>query len=81
MNMNIEMAQQAKRDLNDARCRYNKAMVECLPVGTPIRFSMGDRKCDGTIVEPHNGAGFVKVQNNKTQRAYWLALYHIEGLA
>ena len=80
-NVNIELAQQAQQDLREAHRRYHKALQEALPVGTPIQYSLGDRKYDGVIAEPENGTGFVKVRSNKTKKSYWLALYHIKGLA
>ncbi len=81
MNVNIELAQQAKQDLNDARRRYDKAMVECLPVGTPIQFrGHNGKKYKGVVAEPYNGAGFIKIQNQHTGRSYWIGLYFLEGL-
>ena len=80
----IQLAKEARKELNRARERYNAAMVECLPVGTPVQFYKGHDGSplkDGVIVEPYNGRGFFKVENLKTKKSYWLASYHIKGLA
>ena len=77
----ILLAQQAKRDLGDARRRYTIALREALPVGTPVRYAAHNgREYDGVVVEPYNGAGFIKVQSLHTQRSYWIGLHFIEGL-
>jgi hypothetical protein len=77
----ILLAQQAKADFREARRRYYAALVECLPVGTPIWFTAHNgRKYDGVIAGPPSETGYVKIRNNVTHRAYEIAIYLIEGL-
>ena len=77
----ILLAQQTQRDFAEARRRYHAALVECLPIGTPIQFTAHNgRKYDGVIAGPPKESGYVKVRNNRTHRAYEIAIYFIEGL-
>ena len=78
----IRLAQQAKKDFANARRRYHTALRECLPPGTPIQYiAHNGRKYNGVIVEEFNGAGYVMIKSDHTQRTYPIGIHFIEGLA
>jgi len=78
----INIANQAKKELKEAKERYHRALQECIVPGLKINFksNWGRKVYPGTILEAPSYGEFVKVRNEKTKKEFYIHLYDIEGM-
>lgn len=76
---NISTIKQCIRNVRAAKEDLQTVVAEVFPIGADVHWEKGGHRQHGKVTLHGHRGGRIRVENERTQKEYWITMYDVVG--